>query len=59
MIFMQYIYWEKVQPISLETFDPLTRQFPLMLNLHELEAEKRDDYDTLNGHGHGKVNNQD
>lgn len=37
---VQYIYWEKVQPTGVDTFDPLTREYPLMLNWSETEAKK-------------------
>ena len=53
---MQYMYKEKVQPIAVETYDPLSSEYPLMINWSEIEAGKRDQYDTDNGRGHGKVN---
>ena len=52
---MQYIYWEKVEPIGVDTFDPLSREYPLMLNWPETEGKKRDDYDNMHGRGTGNV----
>ena len=55
-MFMQYMYWEKVQPTAIETFDPLSSEYPLMVNWPEVEAAKRDECDIVYGRGHGKVN---
>ena len=44
-----------MQPIDVEIFDPLVHEYPLMLNWTEVEAAKRDGYDTSYGHGNGKV----
>ena len=52
---MQYIYWEKVEPIGVDTFDPLSREYPLMLNWPETEGKKQDDYDNMHGRGTGNV----
>ncbi|XBI13345.1 hypothetical protein VPH35_140088 [Triticum aestivum] len=54
---MHYIYWEKVEPIGVETFDPLSREYPLMLNWSETEGKKRDDYDNMHGRGTGNIEN--
>ncbi|KAI4986746.1 hypothetical protein ZWY2020_019376 [Hordeum vulgare] len=49
---IQYSYWEKVQPTGID--EPLSYEYPLMLNWSELKAKKRDEYDSENGRGHGK-----
>ncbi|KAF7031969.1 hypothetical protein CFC21_043207 [Triticum aestivum] len=54
---MQYIYWEKVEPIGVDTFDPLSREYPLMVNWPETEGKKRDDYDNMHGRGTGNLEN--
>ena len=54
-MFMQYLFWEKVQPLDDEAFDPLAHEYPLMLNWSEDEAKKRDAYDTSYGRGNGTV----
>ena len=54
-MFMQYLFWEKVQPLDEEAFDPLAHECPLMVNWSEDEAMKRDAYDTSYGHGNGRV----
>ena len=46
---MQYIYWEKLEPIGLDAFDPLSCEYPLMLNWPEKEGKKRDNYDNIHG----------
>ena len=51
---MQYCYWEKVQPTAID--EPFSCDYPLMLNWPELKAKKRDEYDSVHGRGHGKVN---
>ncbi|XBI04455.1 hypothetical protein VPH35_132753 [Triticum aestivum] len=52
---IQYLFWEKVQPLDDETFDPLAHEYPLMLNWPEVEAMKRDACDTSYGRGNGRV----
>lgn len=54
---MQYLYWEKVRPITAVKYDPLTLLTPLMRNWTETTAASRDDYDDKNGRGHGEVIN--
>ncbi|XP_044385877.1 uncharacterized protein [Triticum aestivum] len=49
------MYWEKVQPTSVETFDPLLSEYPLMVNWSEMEAKKHDIYDNENDRGHGTI----
>ncbi|KAI4990825.1 hypothetical protein ZWY2020_039196 [Hordeum vulgare] len=49
---MQYSYWEKVQPTGID--EPLSYEYPLVLNWSELKAKKRDEYDLENGCDHGK-----
>ncbi|KAI4991823.1 hypothetical protein ZWY2020_040209 [Hordeum vulgare] len=34
--------------------EPLSYEYPLMLNWSEIKAKKRDEYDSENGRGHGK-----
>ena len=50
---MQYSYWEKVQPTGID--EPLSYEYPLMLNWSEIKAKKRDEYNSENERGHGKV----
>ncbi|KAM3258664.1 hypothetical protein ACQJBY_050445 [Aegilops geniculata] len=52
---LQYMFWEKVQPLDDEAFDPLANEYPLMLNWSEDEAMKRDAYDTAYGRGNGTI----
>ncbi|XBI63217.1 hypothetical protein VPH35_043686 [Triticum aestivum] len=52
---IQYMFWEKVQPLDEETFDPLAHEYPLMVNWSEDEAMKRDAYDTAYGRGNGTI----
>ena len=54
-MFMQYLFWEKVQPLDDEAFDPLAHEYPLMLNWSEDEAKKCGAYDTSYGRGNGTV----
>ena len=54
-MFMLYLFWEKVQPLDDEAFDPLAHEYPLMLNWSEDEAKKHDAYDTSYDHGNGTV----
>ena len=54
-MFVQYMFWEKVQPLDEEAFDPLAHEYPLMVNWSEDEAMKRDAYDTAYGRGNGTV----
>ncbi|KAE8788615.1 hypothetical protein D1007_37323 [Hordeum vulgare] len=49
---IQYSYWEKVQPTGVD--EPLSYEYPLMLNWSEIKSKKRDEYDSENGRGHGK-----
>ncbi|XP_020158482.3 uncharacterized protein [Aegilops tauschii subsp. strangulata] len=51
----EYLFWEKVQPLNDEAFDPLAHEYPLMLNWSEDEAKKRDAYDTSYGRGNGTI----
>ncbi|XBI68870.1 hypothetical protein VPH35_048016 [Triticum aestivum] len=39
------------------TFDPLSREYPLMLNWPETEGKKQDDYDNMHGRGTGNIEN--
>ncbi|XBI72114.1 hypothetical protein VPH35_066145 [Triticum aestivum] len=50
-----YMFWEKVQPLDDEAFDPLANEYPLMLNWSEDEAKKCDAYDTAYGRGNGTI----
>ncbi|KAE8790307.1 hypothetical protein D1007_35460 [Hordeum vulgare] len=50
---IQYSYREKVQPTGID--EPLSYEYPLMLNWSELKAKKHDEYDLENGRGHGKI----
>ena len=52
---LQYLYWEKVQPITGLQYDPLALLSPLMRNWKEEAAEKRDKYDFEYGRGVGMV----
>ncbi|XBI69870.1 hypothetical protein VPH35_064496 [Triticum aestivum] len=52
---IQYMFWEKVQPLDEEAFDPLAHEYPLMVNWSEDEAMKRDAYDTAYGRGNGTI----
>ncbi|KAM3214129.1 hypothetical protein ACQJBY_066517 [Aegilops geniculata] len=52
---LRYMFWEKVQPLDDEAFDPLANEYPLMLNWSEDEAKKRDAYDTAYGRGNGTI----
>ncbi|XBI32247.1 hypothetical protein VPH35_055721 [Triticum aestivum] len=52
---IQYMFWEKVQPLDEEAFDPLAHEYPLMVNWSEDEAMKRDSYDTAYGRGNGTI----
>ncbi|XBH65075.1 hypothetical protein VPH35_118730 [Triticum aestivum] len=54
---LQYIYWEKLEPIGLDAFDPLSREYPLMLNWPETEGKKRGDYDNIHGWGTDNIEN--
>lgn len=42
-----------MQPTGID--EPLSYEYPLMLNWSEIKAKKRDEYDSKNGRGHGKV----
>ncbi|XP_048528365.1 uncharacterized protein LOC125507883 [Triticum urartu] len=52
---LQYMFWEKVQPLDDEAFDPLANEYQLMLNWSEDEAKKRDAYDMAYGRGNGTI----
>ena len=55
---MQYLYWEKVQPVEGEcVFNPSLSMEPLMTNWTEAAASRRDkfDYDHVRGRGNVKV----
>ncbi|KAI4979935.1 hypothetical protein ZWY2020_016688 [Hordeum vulgare] len=41
-----------IQPTGID--EPLSYEYPLMLNWSEIKAKKRDEYDSENGRGHGK-----
>ncbi|XBH78195.1 hypothetical protein VPH35_104528 [Triticum aestivum] len=48
---------EKVEPIGVDTFDSLSREYPLMVNRPETEGKKRDNYDNMHGRGTGNLEN--
>ena len=52
---LQYLYWEKVQPITGPKYDPLALLSPLMRNWTEDMAVRRDKYDYEYGRGVGMV----
>ena len=52
---LQYLYWEKVQPIIGPKYDPLALLSPLMRNWTEDMAVRRDKYDYEYGRGVGMV----
>ncbi|XBI49787.1 hypothetical protein VPH35_113295 [Triticum aestivum] len=54
-MFIQYLFWEKVQPLDDEAFDPLAHEYPLMLNWSKDEAKKHGAYDTSFGRGNGTI----
>ncbi|KAI5021061.1 hypothetical protein ZWY2020_054471 [Hordeum vulgare] len=49
---IQYSYWEKVQPTGID--EPLSYEYPLMLNWSEIKAKKHNEYDSESRRGHGK-----
>ncbi|XP_045083432.1 uncharacterized protein [Aegilops tauschii subsp. strangulata] len=52
---LQYLYWEKVQPITGPKYDPLALLSPLMRNWTEDMAVRRDKYDYEYGRGVGMI----
>ncbi|XP_044353156.1 uncharacterized protein [Triticum aestivum] len=52
---LQYLYWEKVQPITGPKYDPLALLSPLMRNWTEDMAVRRDKYDYEYGRGVGII----
>ncbi|XP_073360352.1 uncharacterized protein [Aegilops tauschii subsp. strangulata] len=53
---LQYLYWEKVQPVEGEcAYNPNLSIQPLMRNWTEVAATRRDRFDYDNGRGHGNV----
>ncbi|XBI03224.1 hypothetical protein VPH35_131663 [Triticum aestivum] len=52
---LQYLYWEKVQPITGPRYDPLALLSPLMRNWTEDMAVRRDKYDYEYGRGVGMI----
>ena len=42
-----------MQPNDMDSFDALSRVYPLMLNWGEDVAKKRDEYDNIHGRGTG------
>ncbi|VAH70211.1 unnamed protein product [Triticum turgidum subsp. durum] len=52
---LQYLYWEKVQPITAPKYDPLALLSPLMRNWTEDMAVRRDKYDYEYGRGVGMI----
>jgi hypothetical protein len=51
------MYWEKIRPVSAPAFKEIQvlRMYPLMKTWTELEAAKRDKYESTYGRAHGKV----
>ena len=53
---MQYLYWEKVQPLKGEcAFNPSLSMEPLMRNWTEAAASRRDKFDYDQGRGRGNI----
>jgi hypothetical protein len=53
---MQYLYWEKVQPLEGEcAFNPSLSMEPLMRNWTEAAASRRDKFDYDHGRGRGNI----
>ncbi|XBI52003.1 hypothetical protein VPH35_034445 [Triticum aestivum] len=53
---LQYLYWEKVQPLEGEcAFNPSLSMEPLMRNWTEAAASRRDKFDYDHGRGHGNI----
>nr|XP_040246050.1 uncharacterized protein LOC109763479 [Aegilops tauschii subsp. strangulata] len=58
--FMQYLYWEKVQPLEGEcAFNPSLSMEPLMRNWTEAAASRRDKFDYDHGRGRGNIKIED
>ncbi|XP_020198095.1 uncharacterized protein [Aegilops tauschii subsp. strangulata] len=57
---LQYLYWEKVQPLEGEcAFNPSLSMEPLMRNWTEAVASRRDKFDYGNGRGRGNIKIED
>ncbi|XBI22099.1 hypothetical protein VPH35_063157 [Triticum aestivum] len=57
---LQYLYWEKVQPLKGEcAFNPSLSMEPLMRNWTEAAASRRDKFDYDHGRGRGNIKIED
>nr|XP_045083422.1 uncharacterized protein LOC120963204 [Aegilops tauschii subsp. strangulata] len=57
---LQYLYWEKVQPLEGEcAFNPSLSMEPLMRNWTEAAASRRDKFDYNHGRGRGNIKIED
>ncbi|XP_073355630.1 uncharacterized protein [Aegilops tauschii subsp. strangulata] len=57
---LQYLYWEKVQPLEGEcAFNPSLSMEPLMRNWTEAAASRRDKFDYDHGRGRGNIRIED
>nr|XP_045090088.1 uncharacterized protein LOC109734293 [Aegilops tauschii subsp. strangulata] len=57
---LQYLYWEKVQPLEGEcAFNPSLSMEPLMRNWTEAAASRRDKFDYDQGRGRGNIKIED
>ncbi|XP_073357885.1 uncharacterized protein [Aegilops tauschii subsp. strangulata] len=57
---LQYLYWEKVQPLEGEcAFNPSLSMEPLMRNWTEAAAARRDKFDYDQGRGRGNIKIED
>ncbi|XP_073362637.1 uncharacterized protein [Aegilops tauschii subsp. strangulata] len=57
---LQYLYWEKVQPLEGECeFNPSLSMEPLMRNWTEAAASRRDKFDYDQGRGRGNIKIED
>ncbi|XBI08882.1 hypothetical protein VPH35_136552 [Triticum aestivum] len=57
---LQYMYWEKVQPLKGEcAFNPSLSMEPLMRNWTEAAASRRDKFDYDQGRGRGNIKIED
>ncbi|XBH70530.1 hypothetical protein VPH35_098167 [Triticum aestivum] len=57
---LQYLYWEKVQPLEGEcAFNPSLSMEPLMRNWTEAAASRRDKFDYDHGRGRGNIKIED
>ena len=52
---MQYIYWEKVHPLTGPIINAWESTYPLMKNWTQSKAIERDLHDRYHGRGHGVV----